>query len=471
MTTILNKIKQSALHNPNKTAYKVRNESITYRDLWNRASRCALLLKKQGTAPVIIYGQKEIAVVVSILSCLLANRTYVPVGSFMPLSRVKQIVSQTNASLILTERSLKIDGISCLSPDELIRFEQDEIQAQENEIAYIMFTSGSTGTPKGVPISKANLAHFVGWICALEPLCGYRDINVLNQAGFGFDLSVADFYYTLCGGHTLIAADAASAGGFGALFDCMKEVHVAVMTPTCMKLCLLDGAFHEKNYSLLRCVFFCGEPLDVKTVRKLFAAFPSLKILNAYGPTEATCAVSAIAVTKEMAERFSLLPVGEEKTFATEIEISDGEIVLKGKSVFGGYLSGKAGGWFRENGINCYRTGDLGYLENGMLFCKGRKDSQIKFKGYRIELQDIEYNLHQIEGVKDCAVIAKYTAEGVVKTLQAFVAAADGVDAAYLKTELGKRVPEYMIPKTIRFLDRLPVNRNGKTDRKALQTV
>ena len=116
-----------------------------------------------------------------------------------------------------------------------------------------------------------------------------------------------------------------------------------------------------------------------------------------------------------------LLPCGEINNFATEISIIDDEIVLKGESVFGGYLGEYIGGYYNENNINCFKTGDIGYIKNNFLYCKGRKDTQIKYKGYRIELTDIENNIYKMKGVKQCAVVAKYQNEFNVKMMKAFV--------------------------------------------------
>ncbi|MBQ2724639.1 MAG: AMP-binding protein, partial [Clostridia bacterium] len=213
-------------------------------------------------------------------------------------------------------------------------------------------------------------------------------------------------------------------------------------------------------------IYFCGEVLDPKTVRKLWERFPSLEIINAYGPTEATSAVSAVQIRKEMLDK-PLLPAGDTANSAVEIEIDDGEIILKGKSVFSGYLNGITGGYFRENGQNCYRTGDLGYIENNLLYCRGRKDSQIKYKGYRIELSDIEQNISELEGVQDCLVTASRTPDGTIRYLSAYVTGESDC-LKDLRERISMILPDYMIPKNIRLLDRLPVNANGKTDRKAL---
>ena len=244
---------------------------------------------------------------------------------------------------------------------------------------------------------------------------------------------------------------------------------MAMLTPTFIRLCMLDESFNRQECPELRCIYSCGELLDKKTAQKLFVRFPNLKLINAYGPTEATSAVSGIVITEALLQSGQPLPVGDMRTNATEIVIDDGEIVLKGKSVSRGYLQGPDGGFFAEKGLQCYRTGDLGYIRDGMLYCTGRRDSQVKYNGYRIELMDIENNIISIPGVQECAVIAKYTENNNVKTIKAFVATeAAEFDSSYIRNELSKKIPGYMIPRTITVLDRLPVNKNGKIDRKAL---
>jgi len=465
MIKMIKKIKEVVEKNPNRIAYKVSNNFITYKELWDKAYKYGELLKREGTSPVIIFGHKDVSIIISILACLIANRTYVPIGECTPIYRLKKIIEMTNSTLILSNKKLKIDNNYSL--DDLVKFEKKEIIEFDNNIVYIIFTSGSTGDPKGVPISKDNLNNFINWLCNLEPLKSYKNINVLNQASFSFDLSVADLYYSLCNGHTLIAFDS----DYNEILDVMYDVNVAVMTPTFIKLCLLDKDFTELNYPNLRCIYFCGEQLESKTVQKLYNAFPNIKIINAYGPTEATSAVSAVLITKEMSNNMKILPIGELNNFATEICLIDDEIVLKGKSVFSGYISNNNLGYYKENNTNCYKTGDIGYIEDGYLYCKGRKDNQVKFKGYRIELSDIEYNINLIDGVKECAVVAKYNDELVVKTIKAFVVLDKKIELNYIKDELKKLIPEYMIPKSLKIIDRLPINQNGKIDRKALSEL
>ena len=122
--------------------------------------------------------------------------------------------------------------------------------------------------------------------------------------------------------------------------------------------------------------------------------------------------------------------------------------------------------------MNCYRTGDCGYIKDGRLYCGGRKDRQVKYMGYRIELDDIESNINRIDGVENSAVAAKFNSDSSVKKITAYVAVNDStIDEAYIRNRLGEKIPQYMIPKTIKIVEELPVNQNGKTDRKALSLL
>lgn len=468
---MISKIKQQITKE--KNAYCINNQKISYEDLWNKAKENSIFLQKQGTSPVIIYGHKSIDMITSILACLIANRAYIPIEVGTPTERIKNIIKISKATLCIKNEEIKIKDIDCYTLEELKKFEKETIQQNNNSIAYIIFTSGSTGNPKGVPISRENLNNFVNWISGLSPLSEYKDVNVLNQASFSFDLSVADIYYSLCNGHTLVALDKQTQENYNEIFKVIKnnKINVAIITPTFIKLCLIEESFNEKNYPDLKCLYFCGEQLEKKTVEKILNKFPNIKIINAYGPTEATSAVSASLITKEELTKEELLPAGDIKTLATDVTIENDEIIIRGPSVFEGYLDNIQGGHFRENGVNCYRTGDLGYIKDGKLYCKGRKDNQIKYKGYRIELDEIEKNIKKIEGVEDCAVVAKFSENRQVKLIKAYVVLAGNMEEEFIKKELSKKLPLYMIPKIIKKMDKLPTNKNGKIDRRLLSEL
>ena len=215
-------------------------------------------------------------------------------------------------------------------------------------------------------------------------------------------------------------------------------------------------------------MFFCGECLEVETVKKIKNRFKDISIINAYGPTEATCFVSLIEVQENMLND-KLLPVGKIKDSAVEIELNNDEIVLKGKSVFENYLEFESNNCYKEKNNNCYKTGDIGYINEGYLYCNGRIDNQIKYMGYRIELGDIENNLLKIDGINEAVVICKNKENSnIVKLIIGYIVIDKNINEEYIKKELSNLLPHYMIPKKLVFLEKIPVNENGKYDRKKL---
>lgn len=471
MKTLTAKLKRTANENAARTAYIINEQSITYRELWNKAENLSVALKKQGASPVIIYGHKSVDMVISIIACLMAQRAYVPVDAGTPTDRIDRIIQMSGSELIIKNEDISPEHISALTADEIkSQFKDASDKENNNQTAYIIFTSGSTGEPKGVPISYENLNNFVDWISGLSVLKNLRNVNVLNQASFSFDLSVADFFYSMINGHTLVGLDRTAQQNYDVMFDIIKNrnINLTVTTPTFAKLLLLNTEFNQDNFPDLKCMYFCGEQLEKETAVKLKKRFTDLTLINAYGPTEATSAVSGIEITDQMLDR-DYLPVGRVKDSAVDISVKDDEIILKGKSVFSGYIGGIKGGYFSENGYNCYKTGDIGYIENDLIYCKGRKDNQIKYKGYRIELGDIENNLLKINGIEQAAVIAKYKGDTkTVKTIKAYICTSNEISDSEIKEKLSELLPCYMMPKSIIKLDKLPITSNGKLDRKRL---
>ena len=441
----------------NNIAYTAGGKSFTYCELFEKAKEISSEILKEKTASAIIFGSRNFETMAAIIACALSKTAYIPVDMNLPESRKEKIVKISGASLI----------IDC--SEEKISFKKIKEENCENENAYVIFTSGSTGEPKGVPVSYENLDNFIEWITKLSPLNEFEHASVLNHASFSFDLSTAAIYYSLFGGHNLVQVE--NTADFEKLFSEIKEnkVNVIVATPTFLRLCLLNKDFSEENYPFIKCIYFCGEMLQKSLVKEIFKRFPEIKIINAYGPTEAASAVSAIEITEEILEKEELLPVGKISSAATEITVENGEIVLKGKSVSKGYLSGETGGFYKENGKNCFKTGDVGFIENGKLYCKGRFDSQIKYKGYRIELSEIEANISSVPGTENCAVIAKRNPDGEVRLIKAFVSG--NVSEEEIRKKLSENLPEYMIPKSIKKLDFIPFNKNGKIDRKELEKL
>ena len=450
-----------------KAAYICGEKRLTYAKLYEKAERIAAVLKAQGGGAVAVLGNKEPEMIISILACIMARRAYVPLEDNLPQARIAAAIRQAECTLVLKNGSACPDcGIPCSSLAELEHATKKPADGgAQNETAYIIFTSGSTGTPKGVPISYANLGNFTRWICSDEVLSGFEHPVVLSPASFGFDLSVAGIYYALSAGGTIVTVSREEQKSFDGIFAALQKnsAEIAVLTPTFMKLCLLNADFNEENFPRLRCCWFCGERLEKALCEKLLRRFPSLKIINAYGSTEATCAVCSAMITAETLAAGEPLPVGDISSAACKIEIENGEIILSGTSVFGGYIGAaeRTGGRFA--------TGDLGEIRGGKLYCTGRADGRIKYKGYRIELGDIEANILAIGGVRACCAVAKRSKNGDTAYIKVFVSAEPTIGEETLRTALKSALPEYMIPKVIEFLPQLPVNEHGKTDRRLLE--
>lgn len=442
------------------------------------------------------------------------SRAYCPIDISVPDARVEAILSALPSRIILSTEPLnaKTGGKQVIDLPVLQHILQDckitrtpEFISEKNwvhgdDTYYIIFTSGSTGTPKGVQITADCLNHYLDWSTGLGSSPQQKRGQIfLNQAPFSFDLSVMDLYTSLASGGTLYCLEKSVQSDYRELMHSLGEsgVHVWVSTPSFAEICLSEQGFGEKLLPNLETFLFCGETLTNKTAARLQARFPGAYIINTYGPTESTVAVTDVRITPELTAGKESLPVGRPKP-GTVIEIQDeegnalpegekGEIVIIGDTVSTGYygrpdLTEKAF-FLREDpkhktSVRGYHTGDKGWLHNGMLYYCGRIDLQIKLHGYRIELEDIENNISRLPQVQQ-AVVVPGMRGGKVTSLTAYIVKhpseqpeaeekTEKEEAARFRTALKEFLPDYMIPKKILFLKELPMTSNGKVNRKLL---
>lgn len=499
---ILDQIHYYAETAPERRAIVSEDASITYKQLDEYSDRLAGYLYRtygEGTAPVVVYGHKQPAMPVCFLACAKAGRAYCPVDISVPLPRTLSIIETAKPPVILSVSPLDCPGdVPVIGTDELnkiCRTTQDacpkDIRVHGEDSFYIIFTSGSTGTPKGVQISCDCLNHFLDWACDLgtprEDKCG---ASFLNQAPFSFDLSVMDLYTCLACGGTLWTLTKEIQTNYRDMFAVMKasQAKVWVSTPSFADICLADKSFCSAMLPELAVFLFCGETLTNHTASALLERFPGTLVVNTYGPTESTVALTHVTVTEDLARNTSPLPVGTAKP-GSMIEIWDaggqplpdgiqGEIVILGDTVSTGYLGSPdltARSFFvhPHSGVRGYHSGDKGYLKDGMLYYCGRIDLQIKLHGYRIELEDVESNLMKLPEIKQAAVTPNLK-DGKISSLTAHVVCTCEVEnpretAKALKQQLKAYVPDYMVPKKFVFLPNLPMTANGKCDRKKLE--
>lgn len=432
-------------------------------------------------SPIAVTGHREPEMLIAFLGAVKSGRPYVPIDTALPQPRIDKILAISRAAMVLT-------------PQDVARFSSREMRGptrrvEKNDAFYILFTSGSTGEPKGVIITLACLEHFISWMLEEQRFTQRAEV-FLNQAPFSFDLSVMDLYCSLATGGTLFSISRDLIENPKKLYRALTSSGVTtwVSTPSFGQMCLVEDKFAEALLPRVRRFLFCGETLAPQSAGQLLNRFPQAQVWNMYGPTEATVATTSIRIDATILERYSSLPVGHVMP-GTQIFVADknrrelpanerGEIVIAGPNVSPGYVGRPdltARAVFEWRGQRAYKTGDLGRFRDGLLFFEGRTDQQIKLSGYRIELGDVEANLRGMPTVRD-AVVLPVIKNGAAQSLTAFVVLGERDQtsnfqlAHSLRTQLGERLPAYMLPRKFVFLDAFPMTANGKVDRAALAT-
>ena len=488
---LLNQIKKNAVLFPDRVAFQSRNGCLTYSELISKSESLAIWIseKERSKTPIIVYGNMQPEMIICFLAAVQSGHPYVPIDESVPFERVKQIIEKSGAKMAFVSPAFSLDfSLEIFSFEELDQL-VSSISAlsveklrpvKGNDTFYIIFTSGSTGAPKGVEVSMNNLFSFVNWIA--DDFSIGKNKTFLNQAPFSFDLSVMDLYPSLATGGTLVALDKDLLASLKDLFPYLMEgkLNVWTSTPSFMEICLMNKSFDAHTLPTLETFLFCGEILPSGTAKELRKRFPDAKIFNTYGPTEATVAITYIEITDEILEEYLTLPIGYAKgetkiSLLNEegIEAENGEIIISGSSVANGYLndSEKTAAVFFEKGQDrTYRTGDVGTFKNGMLFYNGRKDFQIKLHGYRIELEDIEMNLREVDLIESVIVVPVFK-DSIINELVAVVVTRDHDFkkefqlTSFIKKQLAERMPTYMIPRKFVYWEMLPMTNNGKIDR------
>ena len=472
---------------PDRLAHRSGDRTLTYGELRRRSDVLAAHLTRvlpHDQSPVAVHGHKEPEMLIAFLGAVKAGHPYVPLDTSLPAQRIERIVAVAAAQITLTPR----DVAALTAAEASTSATLPRVGAADPY--YIIFTSGSTGEPKGVVITLGCLTDFVTWQLH-EHHFESAEETFLNQAPFSFDLSVMDLYLSLASGGTLFSITNEQIANPKRLYQAFAASSVTtwVSTPSFAQMCLAERSFAQPLLPRLRRFWFCGETLPPEVSAQLLERFPQAQVWNTYGPTEATCATTSVQIDQEVLRRYSPLPVGYTKP-RTRILILDadgqplpsgerGEIVIAGPNVSTGYLGRpdlNAQAFFTVDGERAYRTGDWGRFEDDLLFFEGRKDNQIKLHGYRIELTDIEANLRAVAGIRD-AVVIPAVKDGKPDSLAAFVVLSErppGSDfqvSRTLRTQLGERLPSYMLPRRFVFLDAFPMTPNGKADRQELAAL
>ncbi|HEY1403312.1 MAG TPA: amino acid adenylation domain-containing protein, partial [Pyrinomonadaceae bacterium] len=500
--TVVDLFESHAASTPDRVAVVCGGVSRTYRELSERSDILARHL--QATAAtiepddrIVIFMERSQAMVESILAIWKCGAAYVPVDPNYPAERIERILAGARPRLIITESDdalaglpseavvVRLDAISAPSPADAAPLQS---KASPHGLAYVIYTSGSTGKPKGAMVEhRGMINHILGMMRDLE----ITEQSVVAQtASHCFDISVWQFFAALISGaRTHVYQDqlVLQPAELAARLDA-DGVTVVQFVPSYLAVFIDEMRSVQPYQSLshLKFMVLIGEVLKPSYVRAWFALYPGIRMMNAYGPTEASDSITHFIMDKPT--ELASIPVGR-PVQNLKIYILDkrmrlcpvgvrGEICVAGVGVGRGYLFDPertaavfARDPFQEGVDNrLYHTGDIGcYAHDGHILFSGREDLQVKIRGHRIELGDVESAITAIDGINNAAVVAREEAEGG-KYLCAYVSLGDTADwsAASLRAAVRRKLPAHMLPDVWTFLPELPLTPNGKVDRKAL---
>ncbi|OAB38378.1 non-ribosomal peptide synthetase [Paenibacillus glacialis] len=485
--TIHELFEEQASYNGERIALVCNDTELTYRVVNAKANQLARILRNKGIGPdriVAIIGDRTLEMIIGMLAILKAGGAYLPIDPDYPMDRVEYFLRNSGAEIMLarncyTDRG--IDGVEVIVLDHDLLNDKDapnlHHDTNPNHLAYVMYTSGSTGLPKGVMIEHLGVARLVkntNYVHFSE------EDRVLQTAAPVFDVSVFDIWGALLNGARLYLVDKFT------LLDPVR-VESVIQQNNITTLWLTSPLFTQfaqqkpDMFRTVRYLIVGGDVLSPKHIQLVRDHCEQLTVVNGYGPTENT-SFSCCYIIEEAFEKS--VPIGPPISNSTAYIVDSngnlnpigvpGELWVGGDGVARGYINNEelTRQKFISNpfieGDRVYRTGDAAkWLPNGTIEYIGRMDNQVKIRGFRIEIGEIENYLLSHPSVKEVVILVKQNEE-TNKFLCAYVVAEDGLSVDAVKEYLNQQLPEYMIPSAFVFMEQLPLNVNGKVDRKAL---
>jgi amino acid adenylation domain-containing protein len=461
-------------------ALEIGDERLTYAELSDLADRIASVLVRAKHERIGLLTARSVVTYAGYLAVQRLGATVVPLNPAFPEARNQAIIEAANLDQVLTE------GCDFASPARAIVPRTPAPQ----DVAYILFTSGSTGVPKGVPIQHRNVAAYLEHVIpAYEVGPGCRLSQTFDT---NFDVSVFDMFVAWGSGATLVVPTRKQLLA-PVRFVARGQITHWCSVPSIVSLAQRLRGLRPGSMPTLRKSAFIGEAYTLQQAQAWQAAAPNSALINLYGPTELTVSCTEYTLPTNRADWphpvNGTVPIGvayPDMEYAVLDEhgrrADEGELCFRGPQRFPGYLdpANNAGRFFHfdrdvavcYDGSNpltdhhWYRTGDRVRHLDGQLVHLGRLDHQVKVRGYRVELGEIEAVLRDQPGVRDAVVLALPGADGEA-ALEAVCTGAS-LDAAKQLAALRSRLPSYMVPRSVTFLDELPLNQNGKTDRQVL---
>ncbi|OIS49751.1 non-ribosomal peptide synthetase, partial [Staphylococcus equorum] len=498
--TFVERFEKQVKATPYQTAITYEGESLNYDELNARANQLAYQLRAEGVGAnslIALIMDRQLETIIGIYGILKAGGAYVPIDPKYPIDRINYILEDSQPKVLLTDRELDEAinyGNKVIDLTETTRLEAFPTSnlkqiSDESNLMYVIYTSGTTGKPKGVMAHSGGVMNRLNWVINKYNVDG--EDTILFKTPYTFDVSVWEIFGWAMLGSQIVLLPSGEEGNPEKITELLEGYSVAMVhfVPSMLNMFVnfIKSTNNAQAISKLKYVLASGEALKPEQVND-FNHFIGNKnntaLLNLYGPTETTVDVTSFDC--ENHKTYDSIPIGKPISNIQAYILNEdnnimgigvpGELCIAGVGVTAGYLNRPelTQEKFIDNPFGkgkLYRTGDLAkWNGDGNIIYIGRIDEQVKIRGYRIELGEIESILRQHTHINDVAIVARPMVDNEL-SICAYLVSDDSLDFGSLKTSLGQKLPDYMIPAYMTQLDELPVTSNGKLNKKALPEI
>ncbi|GEQ06487.1 non-ribosomal peptide synthetase [Staphylococcus gallinarum] len=485
---------------PNRTAIVYEGESLTYQELNDKANQLAYKLRAEGVKPNMVVGmltQRSLEMMIGIYGILKAGGAYVPIDPHNPTDRINYMLNDSQPKILLTDATLdeqiEYEGhiINLADKSELEHLPTENLPSvvTADDLMYIIYTSGTTGNPKGVIVSYEGVMNRINWM--IKEFDINSEDKVLFKTLYTFDVSVWEIFGFAMVGAQLVLLPSGEEGNPDKLATMIQEHEITMVhfVPSMLGVFIdyIKSTNRMDDIASINYIPSSGEALKPEQVNRfndLLGRPNNSLLIDLYGPTEAS--IEVVCNPLYPSETYDIIPIGRpisnvqiyilnEKNNLMGIGVP-GELCIGGIAVTHGYLNrpGLTEQQFIDNPFGegkLYRSGDLAkWRADGELEYIGRIDEQVKIRGYRIELGEIASHLRRIDGISDVGVIVRQMV-GDDLSICAYLVSDQEISFSDIKAELGKKVPDYMVPAYMMQIEQLPLTANGKLNKRALPEI
>ncbi len=514
---LINRFESALAHFPNHPALEVSDEIYSYSELNNFSNNIANCIIENSASEckmAAVLGQKSFETYAAVLGILKASKAYVPLNPRFPLARTIKMIKNSGVDtivvshesidylkdiLLTTNIPLKIilpgvedasEHISCFQEcrfflkSDLKNSENPIINSNPTDIAYLLFTSGSTGEPKAVAVLNSNVTSYLDLISENYDLS--ENDRFSQTFDLTFDLSVHDMFVCWQSGGCLVIPEKDSSF-FMSKYIRKNNISVWFSVPSLAVMMSKMRLLKADIFPTLKYSFFCGEPFFINTALDWQKAASKSKVINLYGPSETTIAISSCELKNEKnPEKNGIFSIGKVFPAQEYCIINDknevlksgekGELCLRGSQVINGYFNDNENtdkSFIQIPGKGnklWYKTGDLIIEETGNLFFLGRLDNEVKVNGFRVNLQEIDYIVMRTSGSEFVASVSYSRGNDGVNKLFSFVCQSQNknISEPEIISSCKEKLPWYMIPEKVFIIEEMPLNKNGKIDKRKL---